>query len=80
MDFTAWSPSQPFLVLFAVVAFVGHIAIMFYRISHFEKQMDNTEKCISEMREEIRNEIRDLRLEIGRMNQSFIDHLKQHHP
>ena len=55
-------------------------AIMFYRISHLEKQMDNTDKHISEMREEIRNEIRDLRLEIGKMNQNFIDHLKQHNP
>ena len=41
---------------------------MFYRISRLEKQMDNTDKHISGMREEIRNEIRDLRLEIGKMN------------
>ena len=80
MDFTAWSPSHPLLVLFAIVAFIGHVAIMFYRISRLEKQMDNTDKHISEMREEIRNEIRDLRLEIGKMNQNFIDHLKQHNP
>ena len=80
MDFTAWSPSHTLLVLFAIVAFIGHVAIMFYRISHLEKQMDNTDKHIGEMREEIRNEIRDLRLEIGKMNQNFIDHLKQHNP
>jgi hypothetical protein len=80
MDFTAWSPSHPLLALFAIVAFIGHVAIMFYRISRLEKQMDNTDKHISEMREEIRNEIRDLRLEIGKMNQNFIDHLKQHNP
>ena len=80
MDFTAWGPSYTFLVLFTIVAFIGHVAIMFYRISHLEKQMGNTDKHISEMREEIRNEIRDLRLEIGKMNQNFIDHLKQHNP
>ena len=80
MDFTAWSPSHTLLVLFAIVAFIGHVPIMFYRISHLEKRMDNTDKHISEMREEIRNEIRDLRLEIGQMNQNFIDHLKQHNP
>lgn len=71
MDFTAWSPSHTLLVLFAIVAFIGHVAIMFYRINHLEKQMDNTDKHISEMREEIRNEIRDLRLEIGKMNQNL---------
>ena len=80
MDFTAWSPSHTLLVLFAIVAFIRHVAIMFYRISHLEKRMDNTDKHISEMREEIRNEIRDLRLEIGKMNQNFIDHLKQYNP
>ena len=40
MDFTPWSPTHAILVLFAIVAFVGHVAIMFYRIGQNAKKID----------------------------------------
>ena len=39
MSFGEWSPSHAILVLFAIAAFIGHVAIMFYRIGQLEKQM-----------------------------------------
>ena len=39
MSFGEWSPSHAILVAFAIAAFIGHVAIMFYRIGQLEKQM-----------------------------------------
>ena len=40
MSLDAWSPSHTILVIFAIVAFIGHVAIMFYRIGQIEKRME----------------------------------------
>ena len=40
MDFTPWSPTHALLVLFAIVAFIGQVAIMFYRIGQNGKKID----------------------------------------
>ena len=40
MDFASWSPSHLILVAFAIVAFIGHVAIMFYRIGQNDKKID----------------------------------------
>ena len=40
MDFTPWNPTHTILVLFAIVAFIGHVAVMFYRIGQNGKKID----------------------------------------
>ncbi len=40
MSFADWSPSHLILVAFAVVAFIGHVAVMFYRMGQSEKRQE----------------------------------------
>ncbi|MDE0184539.1 MAG: hypothetical protein OXP71_03660 [Candidatus Poribacteria bacterium] len=40
MDFGTWSPSHTMLVLVIVVAFLGQVAVLFYRTAQLEKRMD----------------------------------------
>ncbi len=133
MDFAGWSPSHLILVVFAIIAFIGHVAIMFYRIGQndkkiekhsetlfhaFERLEDRMDKRLSGMQAEtnqrlsdmqaetnqrlsdmqaetnqrlsdmqaetnqrlsdMQAEIRDVRLELSKLNQNHIDHLTQH--
>ena len=75
MDFGTWSPSHTILVLVVVVAFVGQIAVLFYRTGQLEKRMDkqnnelrrqgeHLENRIDKRIEEVRAEISDVRSEI----------------
>ena len=79
MDFSAWSPSHTILVLFGIAAFIGNVAIMFYRIGQLEKRTDKIEEQIEKGFAAIQSEIRDMRLEMSKMNQNFIDHLNLYH-
>lgn len=100
MDFADWSPSHLILVAFAIVAFIGHVAIMFYRIAQNDKKIDKLgetffhalerleermDKRIDEVRTEtnqrlsdMHDSIRDVRLELSKLSQNYIDHLTQH--
>ena len=75
MDFGTWSPSHTILVLVVVVAFVGQIAVLFYRTGQLEKRMDkqnnelrrqgeHLENRIDKRIDEVRAEISDLRSEL----------------
>ena len=46
MSFADWSPSHLILVAFAVVAFIGNVAIMFYRIGQNDKKIDKHSETI----------------------------------
>ena len=40
MDFSAWSPSHTILVLVVFVAFIGQVAVYFYRTAQNDKKID----------------------------------------
>jgi len=90
MDFGTWSPSHTIFVFIMLVGFIGQVAVYFYktsqndkRIERFEERMDKRfDEFISIMNHqfsELRGEIRDLRLEMSKLNQNHIDHLTHHH-
>ena len=75
MDFGTWSPSHTILVLVIVVAFVGQVAVLFYRTAQLEKRMDkqnnelrrqgeHLEHRIDKRIDEVRAEISDVRSEM----------------
>jgi len=39
MDFASWSPSHTILAAFALVAFIGQVAVLFYRTGALEKRI-----------------------------------------
>ena len=85
MDFTPWSPTHAILVLFAIVAFIGHAAIMFYRIGQNGKKIDqlsvDLQQALKEQGETFFHAIERLEDRLGKrlsdmqskMNQRFIE-------
>jgi len=76
MDFGTGSPSHTILVLVIVVAFVGQVAVLFYRTAQLEKPIDrqnnelrrqgeHLENRIDKRIDEVRGEISDVRSEIS---------------
>ena len=51
MDFSAWSPSHTVIALFAIVAFVGQVAIYFYRTAQNDKKLDKQSEDIKQLGE-----------------------------
>ncbi len=85
MDFAGWSPSHLILVVFAIVAFIGHVAIMFYRIGQNDKKIDKLgetffhalerledriDKRLSDMQAETNQRLSDMQAET---NQRFTE-------
>jgi predicted nucleic acid-binding Zn-ribbon protein len=52
MDFGTWSPSHTVLVLAVLVAFIGQVAVLFYRTGQTEKRVDKLAADIRQQRED----------------------------
>ncbi len=76
MDFSAWSPSHAILVAIFVMGFLGQIVLNCYRTGQLKKRLDKKSSQMDERFEVLRHEIRDLRVEVGKLNQNHIDSLK----
>ena len=67
MDFTPWSPTHTVLVIFAIVAFIGHVAIMFYRIGQngkrIEKQGEAFVHALERLEDRIDKRLSDMQAE-----------------
>ena len=46
MDFGTWSPSHTILVLVVLVAFIGQVAVYFYRTAQNDKKIERLEEQI----------------------------------
>ena len=90
MDFGSWSPAHTLLALFIVVSFIGQVAVYFYRTAQNDKKIERLEErmdkrfaevinTMNQQMSDVRGEIRDVRLELSKLNQNHIDHLNQHH-
>ena len=44
MDFGTWSPSHTILVLVVLVAFIGQVAVYFYRTAQYDKKIERLEE------------------------------------
>ncbi len=72
MSFADWSPSHLILVAFAVVAFIGNVAIMFYRIGQNDKKIDKYSETLFHAFERLEDRMDKRFVEvIGSMNQRF---------
>ena len=80
MDFGTWSPSHTILVLVVLVAFIGQVAVYFYRTAQndkkierleeqmdkrFEQQFEQMDKRFVEVISTINQQISDVRSEIS---------------
>ena len=94
MDFGSWSPSHLIIVLLAFATIIGQTIALLSRLrtttERLEKQfveiVNTMNQQLSDIRSEmnqqlsdIRGEIRDVRMEMSKLNQNHIDHLNQHH-
>ena len=74
MSFADWSPSHLILVAFAVVAFIGNVAIMFYRIGQNDKKIEKHSETLFHAFERLEDRMDKRFVEvIGTMNQRFDD-------
>ena len=75
MDFGTWSPSHTILVLVVLVAFIGQVAVYFYRTAQNDKRIERLEErmdkrfvevisTINQQISDVRSEISDVRGEI----------------
>ena len=78
MDFSAWSSSHTIFVAIFVLGFLGQIVLNFYRTGQLKKRLDEKYSQMDERFEALRYEIRDLRVEVGKLNQNHIDRLNRH--
>ena len=46
MDFGTWSPSHTILVLVVLVAFIGQVAVYFYRTAQNDKKIERLEELM----------------------------------
>ena len=53
MDFGTWSPSHTILVLAVLVAFIGQVAVYFYRTAQNDKKIERLEEQIDKRFEQI---------------------------
>ena len=78
MDFGTWSPSHTILVLVVLVAFIGQVAVYFYRTAQNDKKIERLEErmdkrfvevisTINQQISDVRSEISDVRSEISVM-------------
>ncbi|MDE0301177.1 MAG: hypothetical protein OXN17_21320 [Candidatus Poribacteria bacterium] len=70
MDFASWSPSHTILAAFALLAFVGQVAVLFYRTGSLEKRMDKQNDAMHKQSETLIHAIE--RLE-DKMDKRFTD-------
>jgi len=93
MDFASWSPSHTILAAFALVAFIGQVAVLFYRTGALEKRMDKQsetffhaierledrmDKRFAEIIGTMNHQISEVRSEIGEVR-TEISKLNQNH-
>ena len=75
MDFGTWSPSHTILVLVVLVAFIGQVAVYFYRTAQNDKKIERLEEqmdkrfvevisTINQQVSVVRSEISDVRGEV----------------
>ena len=69
MDFGTWSPSHTVLVLAVLVAFIGQVAVYFYRTAQNDKKIERLEermdKRFVEVISTINQQISDVRGELS---------------
>ena len=53
MDFGTWSPSHTILVLVVLVAFIGQVAVYFYRTAQNDKKIERLEEQMDKRFEQI---------------------------
>ena len=53
MDFGTWSPSHTILVLVVLVAFIGQVAVYFYRTAQNDKRIERLEEQMDKRFEQI---------------------------
>lgn len=68
MDFSTWSPSHTIIAIFAVVGFIGQVAVLFYRTGQLEKQVEKQTEAFRHVLER-QGEMFDKR--IGEVNQQI---------
>lgn len=89
MTFAEWSPSHTVLVLFILAGFIGQVGVYFYKTTQNDKKLERLEErmdkrfaevigTMNQQLSDVRGEIRDVRLEISKLNQNHIDHLNRH--
>ena len=66
MDFGTWSPSHTILVLVVLVAFIGQVAVYFYRTAQNDKKIERLEEQMDK-----RFELVDKRFEL--MDKRFVE-------
>ena len=73
MDFGTWSPSHTILVLVVLVAFIGQVAVYFYRTAQNDKKIERLEEQMDKRFEQIdkRFELMDKRFEL--MDKRFVE-------
>ena len=53
MDFGTWSPSHTILVLVVLVAFIGQVAVYFYRTAQNDKKIERLEELMDKRFEQM---------------------------
>ena len=71
MDFGTWSPSHTILVLVVLVAFIGQVAVYFYRTAQNDKKIERLEEQMDK-REQIDKWINGLNKWINGSSRSFL--------
>ena len=73
MDFGTWSPSHTILVLVVLVAFIGQVAVYFYRTAQNDKKIERLEEQMDKRFELMgkRFELIDKRFEL--MDKRFVE-------
>ncbi len=78
MNFSAWSSSHTILVAIFVLGFLGQIVLNCYRTGQLKKRLDKKSSQTDKRFNALRHEIRDLRVEVGKLNQNHVDRLNRH--
>lgn len=57
MDFASWSPSHTIIAVFALVAFIGQVAVYFYRTAQNDKKLEKLSEAFLRTFEKMEDKI-----------------------
>ncbi len=75
MDFSQWSPSHLIIASITLAVIIGQGIFLFGQL---DKRIDELKTETNQRLSDMHAEIREVRLEISKLNQNHIDHLTRH--
>lgn len=82
MDFSQWSPSHLIIAGITLAVIIGQGIFLFGQIKaligQLDKRIDEVKTETNQRLSDMHAEIRDVRLELSKLNQNHINHLTHH--